>query len=232
MSRSPGFDRKWEENIYKQGFQLNKYPISDVVSYVFRLFGKQLKSGESLRALEIGFGGGNNIVFLAQEGFKTYGIEGSASAHAFATSRIQEKGLEAELTVGDFIDLPYGDGFFDLVIDREAIYCNVPANIQRTVNEVHRVLKHGGRFLTFMYSLEHGSLSLDKGKPVDTNTYDNFEQGSFAGTGVTHFFSEEEILNTYLKDFEIEFMKHVRIDGLIPDKRNEYSEYHTCAQKK
>lgn len=227
-----GFDNKWEENVYRKGKQLNRYPFSDVVSYVMRLFGERLKANETLRALEVGFGGGNNIIFLAREGFIAYGIEGSHSAHEHALKQVKENGLEAELIVGDFTKLPYLDEFFDLVIDREAVYCNVPPNIQKTIKEVYRVLKRGGRFLTFMYSLEHGSRLLDRGILVDTNTYDKFEQGCFAGTGVVHFFSEEEIIRYYLKDFEIEFMNHIRVDKLIPEERNVYAEFHTCAYKK
>lgn len=224
------FDKKWEENIYSKGKQLNKYPFSEMVSYVMRLFSNQLRSGEALKVLELGFGSGNNIIFLAQEGFETYGIEGSASAHAVALKRIEEKGLRASLVIGDFAQLPYPDNFFDLVIDREAIYCNLPSAIEKTVQEVHRVLKKGGWFITFMYSLEHGSRLLDGGNLIDKNTYTDFNQGCFAGTGVTHFFSKEEIFY-YLKDFEIEFMKHLRVDNLIPNERNEYAEYHTCARK-
>lgn len=231
MSIRSSFDRKWEENIYSQGKQLNRYPFSDLVSYVMKLYAERLRSGETLRALELGFGGGNNIVFLATEGFETYGIEGSPSAQAFASRQIEDKGLKAELKVGDFVRLPYPDNFFNLVIDREAVYCNVPSAIQQTIHEVYRVLKQGGRFLTFMYSLEHGSRLSGGGKLVDANTYNDFVQGSFAGTGTTHFFSQEEILN-YLKDFKIEFMKHLRVDSISPFKRNEYSEYHTCVRKR
>jgi ubiquinone/menaquinone biosynthesis C-methylase UbiE len=196
-----------------------------------RLYAERLRSGEALRALELGFGGGNNIVFLATEGFETWGIEGSPSAHAFASARMKEKRINTELTVGDFVRLPYDNEFFDLVIDREAVYCNMPSAIKKIIREVVRVLKKGGRFLTFMYSLEHGSRLSDGGKLIDVNTYNDFVQGNFAGTGITHFFSEKEILN-YLKDFEIEFMKHLRVDSLIPYKRNEYAEYHTCARKR
>ena len=232
MSINPSFDNKWEKNIYGQGKQLNLYPFSDVVSYVMRLFGERLKANETLRALEVGFGGGNNIVFLAQAGFKTYGIEGSHSACKFAMEQVKINGLNANLMVGDFVKLPYSDNFFDLVLDREAIYCNVPSAISQTIGEVYRVLKRGGLFLTFMYSLEHGSRLSDEGRLIDTNTYTDFNKGSFAGTGVTHFFSEEEILNQYLKDFEIEFMRHLRVDEIIPSKQNVYAEFHTCARKK
>lgn len=226
-----GFDNKWEENVYSKGKQLNRYPFTDLVSYVMRLYGERLRAGEKLRALELGFGGGNNIAFLASEGFETFGIEGSPSAHAFASARMKEKGINAELTVGDFVRLPYDNEFFDLVIDREAVYCNMPSAIEKIIWEVFRVLKKGGRFLTFMYSFEHGTRLSDGARLIDENTYTDFTQGSFAGTGTTHFFSEEEILN-YLKDFEIEFMKHLCVDSLTPYKRNEYAEYHTCARKR
>lgn len=226
-----GFDNKWEENVYSKGKQLNRYPFTDLVSYVMRLYGERLRSGEKLRALELGFGGGNNVAFLASEGFETFGVEGSPSAREFACKQLKEKGLKAELTVGDFVRLPYDDEFFDLVIDREAVYCNVPSAIKKTIQEVYRVLKKGGRFLTFMYSLEHRSRLFDAGRLIDVNTYTDFTRGSFAGTGVTHFFSEEEIID-YLNDFEIEFIRHLRVDSIIPHKQNEYAEYHTCARKR
>ena len=231
MSINPSFDNKWEKNIYGQAKQLNRYPFSDVVSYVMRLFGERLKANETLRALEVGFGGGNNIIFLAQAGFETYGIEGSHSACEFATEQVKINGLNAELIVGDFVKLPYSDNFFDLVLDREAIYCNVPSAISQTIGEVHRVLKKGGYFLAFMYSLEHGSRLSDGGRLIDENTYTDFTQGSFADTGITHFFSEKEITD-YLSDFEIEFMRHLRVDSLIPYKGNKYAEFHTCARKR
>ncbi|NQT26846.1 class I SAM-dependent methyltransferase [candidate division KSB1 bacterium] len=231
MKRLKSFDNSWEENIYSKGNQLNRYPYTDLISYVYRLYGEELKSGKVLRVLELGFGGGNNILFFAQEGCETYGIEGSSSAHAFAVQQLKEKNLKAELVTGDFIKLPYSDDFFDLVIDREAVYCNVPDAIREIIKEIHRVLKPVGRFITFMYSLEHGSRLSDNGKLIDTDTY-IFDQGKFSGAGITHFFSKEEIQNDYLKDFEIEFMRHLRVDSLVTEQRNEYAEYHTCARKK
>lgn len=231
MKRIKSFDKSWEENVYSKGNQLNRYPYTDLISYVYRLFSEELRTKKVLRVLELGFGGGNNILFFAQEGFETYGIEGSPSAHAFASRQVKEKNLKAELVVGDFIKLPYNDNFFDLVIDREAVYCNVPDAIRKIIKEVHRVLKPGGRFITFMYSLEHGSRLLDNGKLIDANTY-IFDQGKFSGTGITHFFSREEIQNDYFKGFEIEFIRHLRLDNLVPEQQNEYAEYHTCARKK
>lgn len=232
MSSHASFDRKWEDNIYSKGHQLNKYPISDIVAYVMRLYGERLKSGDTLRVLELGFGGGNNIVFFSQEGFDTYGIEGSPSAHSIAMKKLEERNLQAKLLVGDLVKLPYCDNYFDLVVDRESIYCNAPGAISQIISEVHRVLKNEvGIFLTFMYSLDHGSRLLDNGKMVDENTFTDFTKGKFANTGVTHFFSKSEILD-YLKDFELVFMKYQKVDNIFPDQGNEYAEYHTCVRKK
>jgi ubiquinone/menaquinone biosynthesis C-methylase UbiE len=232
MSNHASFDRKWEDNIYSQGHQLNKYPISDIVAYVMRLYGEQLKSGDTLRVLELGFGGGNNIIFFSEEGFDTYGIEGSPSAHSIAMKKLEKRNLQAKLIVGDLVKLPYSDNYFDLVVDRESIYCNVPGAISQIIGEVHRVLKNGvGIFLTFMYSLDHGGRLLDNGKIVDENTFTDFTKGKFANTGVTHFFSKGEILD-YLKDFELVFMKYQKVDNIFPEQGNEYAEYHTCVRKK
>jgi ubiquinone/menaquinone biosynthesis C-methylase UbiE len=225
------FDKTWEKNVYSKGQQLNRYPYTDLVSYVYKFYGSKINSGKVLRVLEVGFGAGNNILFFAREGFETYGIEGSSSAHGFAVQRLKDAGLSAELIIGDFVSLPYNNDFFDLVVDREAIYANTPHSIRKTIEEIRRVLKSGGRFITFMYSLDHGSRLLDEGRLVDSNTY-VFEQGKFAGAGTTHFFSKEEIQDEYLKGFEIQLMRHISVEKVIPEQRNEYAEYHVCALKK
>jgi len=230
MNKMSSFSKEWEANIYSKGKQLNLYPFSDVVSYVKRLYSQELKSGKKLKALELGFGAGNNILFLAKEGFETFGIEGSKSACIFAQDQLKLNGLNAQLEVGDFVQLPYKDNFFDFVLDREAIYCNKPQDIRKIIKEVCRVLKKGGRFLSFMYSQEHGSLVYDKKKLDDENTFSDFKRGCFEGTGIVHFFSKDEI-ESYLDGFEIEFINHAKRDGILPKEYNEYAEYHTCARK-
>ena len=68
MKRPKSFDNSWEGNVYSKGNQLNRYPYTDLISYVYRLFGEALRAGKVLRVLELGFGGGNNILFFAGAG--------------------------------------------------------------------------------------------------------------------------------------------------------------------
>ncbi len=51
------------------------------------------------------------------------------------------KATNAEFTVGDFLTLPYQDGYFDMVIDRQSIYANKYADIKKIFLQVQRVLK-------------------------------------------------------------------------------------------
>ncbi|MGB6175326.1 MAG: transposase [Methylocella sp.] len=58
--------------------------------------------------LEAGCGASSNILFPAREGFATHGIEGSASALAYAGDRLTAERLTADLHYGNFQSLPFG----------------------------------------------------------------------------------------------------------------------------
>jgi len=226
-----GFDRSWEDNIYGNRRHINRYPFGQLVSCVMRSYGQRLKNREKRRVLEVGCGTGNNLGFLAEVGFEVYAIEGSETAAKIARQGLTEKGFKAEIIVGDFASIPWPDSFFDLVVDRESIYCNMPADIRRICSEVTRVLKPGGGFLSFKYSTAHGDIKHGEGKLIDDNTYAEMRNGSFVETGIIHFFKKEEVIDCYFKGFDIKYMYHNTNDILMPEKRNEFSEFITYGVK-
>lgn len=103
-----------------------------------------------IKILDLGCGTGNHAWYLAREGFSVYGIDGSKTAIKFAKKRLAQEGLRAELMVGDIIQLPYEHNFFDAVIDSAAIQHNNLKNIGKIIENVHRVLKPEGRFLSIL----------------------------------------------------------------------------------
>ena len=117
------FDESWEQT-YREGRQLNKYPWSDVVAFVFRH--KPDRPRAEVSVLEVGCGSGPNLVFLAAEGFRAFGLDASPAAVEVAKRRLAEEGLSAEVTMGDFTRLPFADGSMDMVIDRAAL-CHADA---------------------------------------------------------------------------------------------------------
>lgn len=225
------FDDSWETKMYSQTKQFNRYPFGELVSYVLRLYGAELAAGKNLRVLELGSGTGNNLVFFAKEGFETHGIEGSASACEAARKLLADQSQSANITQGDFVRLPYLDEYFDLIVDRESVCHNRKQAILEVAREVRRVLKRGGRFLSFAFSTEDGRILADGGERVEDSTYTNFKKGSFAGAGITHFFTEEEVATELFRDLNIEFIFHHRNDHVFPERRNQYAEFIACGRK-
>lgn len=225
------FDESWETRMYGEGKQLNRYPYGDLVSRVLRLYGAKLNAGKNLRVLELGSGAGANLAFFAKEGFDAYGIEGSETACRHARRFLAAQSLEAEIVHGDFTSLPYRNGYFDLIVDRESVCHNRWAAILAVRDEVRRCLKPGGRFLSFAFSRAHGAVKSAGGRRLEPGTYADFKRTAFADAGTTHFFTEREMRAGYFKGFKLEYLQHQGADSLLPRKGNEYAEFVACGRK-
>ena len=218
----------WEEN-YRKG-RYNEYPHDLIVSAVARNYYKY-KDRSAIKVLDLGCGGGNNTVFLAEQGFDTYCIDGAPTAIKITKKRLEMKNLSASLKIGNFDNLPYGDNFFDCVIDRQSIsFGNPLQKIKNIINEIYRVLKFDGRYIGLLMNIENPNMKY--GKEVDKNTYDNFSGGNLVNSGLTHFFTEDEILS-FFSNFKIEgFLNHKTVN-MLESKFDpmEMSEFFVIARK-
>lgn len=139
---------KWQQ-IFTSGRQLTQFPFSELVSLFYR-FKSRLPSHP--KVLELGCGPGANIPLFLAEGADFHGIEGSSAAVEIARKRFPAAKVECY----DFRKpLPFGDSFFDLVVDRSAITHNKD-DAPAIFSEVHRVLKPSGLMIGIDYfSKEH-----------------------------------------------------------------------------
>ncbi|MBU2540199.1 class I SAM-dependent methyltransferase [Patescibacteria group bacterium] len=201
------FDKNWEENIYSKGKHLNKYPYDILVSIVAHNFFDVLKNKRNkIRVLDLGCGAGNNTKFLAENGFDVWGIDGSKSAIEKCREKFKTLNLKGNFIQGDFLNLPYSNNFFDLVVDRESLYANKFSDIKNIVDEIYKKMKRNGLFISFIYSFYHPERKL--GEEIEPNTYTNFRKGSFFNTGKVHFINLKEIYELYSK-FKIKnIMRH------------------------
>ena len=187
---SPPADNPWETEIYGKGRQVNRWPYTSVISGVMRLLGSDERS--EARVLELGCGTGNNLRFLAEEGFQAFGIDASKTAIELAGQQLAGWGLDAGLHFGTFTELPFDDEYFDLVIDRAAIVHNEYADVVRALHESHRVLKPGAHILSIgLKGINHPDRS--HGTRLGPHTWGNFSAGKFEAVGVTCFFEAEDI---------------------------------------
>jgi len=100
---------------------------------------------EGLDALELGCGAAQFGIRVAMRGALVTGLDFSANQLAAAPANMASAGVTFPLVRGDAEDVPFADGSFDLVFcDHGAMGFTDPT---RTVPEVARVLRAGGRFV-------------------------------------------------------------------------------------
>jgi SAM-dependent methyltransferase len=171
-----------------------KYPPEELVRFIARTF-PEIENRKLLRALEVGCGPGANLWYLAREGFKIAGIDGSAKAIGLVRERLRAEKLnipyEVDLRVGNFATLPWAANQFDVVIDIEAISCNTTPVIRSVIAEIKRVLKSGGWFFAKMFGPK--TTGATSGSRLEVRTTEKPLRGPLAGMGVTHVFTEREI---------------------------------------
>jgi ubiquinone/menaquinone biosynthesis C-methylase UbiE len=99
---------------------------------------------QSARVLEIAPGPGYLSVALAKLGpFKITGLDISQSFVRMASEHAKREGVVARFIHGSASDIPLEDGLFDLIVCRAA-FKNFSEPL-KAMNEMHRVLKPGGR---------------------------------------------------------------------------------------
>lgn len=99
------------------------------------------------RLLELGCGDGCLTLPLARKGFETYGIDISPTAIAWAKEKAQAQALNPDFRIGNVLDLPYPDDFFDLVVDGHCLHCIIGEDRERFLSQAFRVTRPGGLFL-------------------------------------------------------------------------------------
>ncbi len=127
-----------------------------------------IENGETV--LEIGFGSGYSLKFtteLVGSQGKSYGIDISQGMMKVARRRLKKAGLidQAELCLGDAVQLPYSDNIFDKVFMSFTLELFDTPEIPKVLNEVKRVLKPGGK-------LGVVSISRSYGKPIILRLYE------------------------------------------------------------
>jgi SAM-dependent methyltransferase len=142
----------WDTEIYAAG-RFPHAPYDMVASFVYR--NAPPRPRDSVRILELGCGAGNNVWFLASEGYNVSGTDASQLAIAYAKKRLAASRLKADLRVEGFPGISFPDGSFDLVFERAALSYATPEIAAQTVREVRRVLSSGGRFFFNPYSAQH-----------------------------------------------------------------------------
>jgi ubiquinone/menaquinone biosynthesis C-methylase UbiE len=143
------------------------------------------------KALEIGVGIGCDTELLIRNGFEVSGIDLTDAAAEATKARLKHHGLSADVKQGDAENLPFPDKNFDVVYSFGVLHHS--PDTQKTLDEVHRVLKPGGLALIMLYHKD----SLNYWAHVITNTqYDGFGDDRCP---VERSYTKSEVQNMFQK---------------------------------
>ena len=138
----PKLGTKFYNIVSKTGIFQRNYDLlaKDILSY-----------GNRGNCLDVGMGPGWLLIKLHEQSptLNLHGIDISPSMVAKAAINVHKGGLAGIITVkkGDASRIPYEDSFFDAVVSTGSVHhWKEPV---RALNEIHRVLKHGGYALLY-----------------------------------------------------------------------------------
>ena len=150
--------RDWYEKSYTEGgFDAQRcYPNEEFLRFMGRnFFGIPLEKRKHIHILEIGCGSCADLWVLAREGFSAFGLDLSEEAIQLGHQMLKKWDVSANLKVSSMTAIPWGNAFFDEVVDVFSAYCLNEEDFQICLQEAVRVLKPGSRF--FSYTPSKGS---------------------------------------------------------------------------
>ena len=143
---------QWEE-VYRRGGE-GPYPwdLGRPRDFLVQLVEKGMIKGD--RALDTCCGLGTNGLYLAGKGFKVSGIDISGKAVEIANLKAGEprEGQEINFEVRNFMDMDFEAGSFDFVLDVGCFHHVEEADREAFIENVHRLLSSGGRYLLMCFS--------------------------------------------------------------------------------
>ena len=139
-------NNEWEKIYKKNSFrEKNKWPNEDLISFIMRKYGNT-KNKNKINILELGCGWGNNLRLLKDLNFNYFGIDQSKTATNYC------KKYYKNIFCCNFSEIPFGDQFFDIVLDRQSIQHNDKFSINNIFSEIHRILKKRGLLYSHLIS--------------------------------------------------------------------------------
>ena len=106
-------------------------PSSNCVKFAEMVSGK---------VLDAGCGSGRDCFYLAEQGFKVYGVDISKVAINKARAKAEKKNLDITFTIGNLEEMVYSDEKFDGIYSG---YVMQSTDLEKSAKELARVLKPG-----------------------------------------------------------------------------------------
>ena len=133
---------QWDQ-IYRRDGRVFLKPVQIVKDFI-----AELKVQGCQNILDLGCGTGRHLVYLAEQGFTSFGLEISHSGVEQANEWLKSVDLNGALTLADMrAPLPYKDNSFDALISTQVIHHAYLQTVRETAREIGRIVRSGGLIL-------------------------------------------------------------------------------------
>jgi SAM-dependent methyltransferase len=152
------------------------------------------------KTIDLGCGAGNYAIYLASKGFDVTGIDISQAAIKIARENAKKKGTKWNFLVADVLgDLDEVRETFDFAYDWELLHHIFPDKRKKYVQNVHKILNPGGKYLSVCFSEKDPQFG-GSGKYRETRL----------GT-LLYFSSENELRELFEPYFNIRELKTIEV---------------------
>ncbi len=181
-----------EKLIIEEQFGMKGLSFSKSLNTFLESFPKD----QAIKVLDLGCGYGQKALFMAAGGWEVSALDLDPEKLSFLQQRAEEFNMPIQTIEGDITGLPIPDGEFDAVICCSAIHHQKMAGIVKTLAEILRVLKPGGRVFFDILSDKDPSYAL--GEEIEAGTMLGGREGE---EDVPHHYSTREEVEKILADY-------------------------------
>ena len=154
------WDRRWTTAVGRADWTEPEPEVRAVVELLHARGGQVV--------LDLGCGVGRHAQLFARSGFETVAIDASYSGLVFGRDQVKD-GQEPLWIQGDFTELPFTAGVFDLVLAWNVIYHGDQRIVRQALREMARTLKPRGLLLLTILSKRNALYG--QGQEVSEDTF-------------------------------------------------------------
>ena len=150
-------------------------------------------------ALEPGAGNGEFTLRIAPSGATIIGIEISPKQVEIASRRLAAF-PHTKVQVGDVDRLDFPDGYFDAVVGQSVLH---HFDLRRSLPELRRVLKPGGRFFFLEPNMLNPQIAIEKNvKPIGRRLQNSPDETAFFRWQIVRVLRENGFTNAWARPFD------------------------------
>lgn len=135
--------------IYEKRQNIMLYPNERIVAFLTNYYNDK-SDNVNRKALDIGFGSGRHLKLLLDFQFDTYGIDIEESSITNAAELLGDNNKLKDLKLGDFKNLEFPSGMFDVIIVSGVIFLKPEDEINEDLRFIKNLLSDTGKiFINF-----------------------------------------------------------------------------------